>query len=106
REAAAFAAPRLAAAQAAEDSARAKADKARAAAAAAPDDGRKQEALSSAEAALTLAINSTRPYQAMADQAKAELDAAQADQDQLEARRAAWQSGTGSAPAADASAKN
>lgn len=89
REASAFAAPRLAAAQDAENGARARAEKAKAAAAAAPGDAGKQEAARKAEAELTVAANSARAYQTMADQSRAELDKAQAEQAALDAKRAA-----------------
>ena len=90
REASAFAAPRLAAAQAAENAARARAEKAKAAAAAAPDDAGKQEAARKAEAELTVAANSARAYQSMADKSRGELEAAQVEQATLDAKREAW----------------
>ncbi len=105
REAIAFAEPRLAAAKQTEDAARAQAEKARAAAAAAPDNAARQEAARKAEAELTVAVNGTSAYQTMADKNRADLAAAESDQARLDAKRAAWKAATGTAAPAEA-AKN
>ena len=89
REGVAFAAPRLAVARQDEGAARARVEKAKDAAAAAPGDAAKQDAARKADADLTTATNSARAYQTMSDKSQSELDAALADQAQLDALRAA-----------------
>lgn len=105
REAAAFAAPRLAAAQATESGARDHAEKAKAAAAAAPGDAGKQEAAHKADADLALAANSARAYQTMAEKSRGELEAAQAEQAALDAKREAWKAADAAKAAEAAVAK-
>jgi len=95
REGVAFAAPRLAVARQDEIAARARTEKAKAAAATAPGDAAKQEAARKADADLAVANNSARAYQTMSDKSQSELDAALSDQERLEAMRVAG----GQAPA-------
>jgi hypothetical protein len=88
KERLAFAEPRLAQAKLIENSARAKSDRAKAAADAAPDNARKQEAARTAAGELAAAQNTRGAYQSMADKQRGDLAKAEAELQALEQGRA------------------
>ena len=98
REGVAFGEPRLANARQVEANARAKADKAKSNADAAPGNPRKQEAARVAAHNLALAENTTRAYQSMVDKQRGDLARAEADQLALDQSRAASKAALSASP--------